>query len=695
MCKSHAKAQYPYDAFFSYATDPDHDLVRELEKFLEGFHETPTPAHVELRPLEICVDGSDFTLPKSIVKNDPSVELPELIQAYLSSSKYLVVFCSENVRSSRWVQEEVEWFLKHRQLRHILVAITEGHDPSAHPEQVFPDALIRAKLNKRPWYDFRGAPSRNEPEWKKVRDFDDNKVRLAADLLGLSAGKILPSWYREKARLEAARAEQANVERLTTLGVALVKDGDAETAIISDVAQINSEIADRIAQRESIRRVQFPWSSKALRFRSLNKLLSADSLDLSGSQLTNPVVLSGLENIERLDLSNTPLESLSALTLIPNLRSLNVSRCPRLKDFRPLAEMSRLRELDVSSNTAFEDLSPIEHLPLLRALNVDGVGKHPARLNGRSLAAVRKLESLEYLSLNATRVYPHDLKALADLTGLRILLLDGNESITSLAPLASLTGLETLDLGYAGLGEFDSLGGGVAPLRALSALRELRLWNAELVDLEGIGDLSNLEILDISGNQITSLAPIQSLKKLRVLKAESNRFDCVDVLEDLPDLEQLSLSGNIRDFTPLRKLTNLRILDLAHSNIQDLEPLAGLHKLRELNISRTPAKSYKPLARLQNLVHLNVYHSDGSLGPLQALRKLRLLVVPHGWGDRKQLDSLRKRRKRLAIHMPDLYDPHPDPRPDISGIRVNGRLTRFQIGASGLIVVSPDDKETQ
>jgi hypothetical protein len=63
-----------YDAFISYATDPDYLLVRELEIFLETFHDTPTPSGIELRPLSICVDGSDLhsqriSLPRTLARS--------------------------------------------------------------------------------------------------------------------------------------------------------------------------------------------------------------------------------------------------------------------------------------------------------------------------------------------------------------------------------------------------------------------------------------------------------------------------------------------------------------------------------------------------------------------------------------------------------------------------------------------------
>jgi hypothetical protein len=54
-----------YDAFASYATDPDRDLVRDVEDFIESLHDDPLMPAEFRSPLELCVDGRDFRIPKS------------------------------------------------------------------------------------------------------------------------------------------------------------------------------------------------------------------------------------------------------------------------------------------------------------------------------------------------------------------------------------------------------------------------------------------------------------------------------------------------------------------------------------------------------------------------------------------------------------------------------------------------------
>ena len=138
MSRSQDNEDFLYDVFLSYASDPDYQLVRELEIFLETFHETPTPSSIELRPLQACVDGSDFTLPKSFPKDDPALELPSVVESYLEASRFLLVLCSGNAKNSAWVNKEIAWFLENRPYHRILLSVTEGVDPIAVPEEVFP-----------------------------------------------------------------------------------------------------------------------------------------------------------------------------------------------------------------------------------------------------------------------------------------------------------------------------------------------------------------------------------------------------------------------------------------------------------------------------------------------------------------------------------------------------------------------------
>ena len=84
----------------------------------------------------------------------------------------------------------------------MLLIVTEGIDPGASPEEVFSQRIRDAELHKKVWYDFRGNHKKKAKEWSKVRNFDDERIRLAADLNHSTLGLLQPIWYQEECRRE-------------------------------------------------------------------------------------------------------------------------------------------------------------------------------------------------------------------------------------------------------------------------------------------------------------------------------------------------------------------------------------------------------------------------------------------------------------------------------------------------------------
>ncbi|HYG82162.1 MAG TPA: TIR domain-containing protein, partial [Pyrinomonadaceae bacterium] len=235
---------YDFDIFISYATDPDYKLARELKSFIETFHRLPTPENLRLRPLRVCVDGSDFH--KSARAGG---EVGAIIEDYLARSKALLVLCSKNARRSPWIAQELSFFLGRPGPAAVILAVTEGAD--LNDPGVYPPAAVEAGLHKRIAYDFRGAHGRALPDWRSVRDYDDERTRLAANLYDKPAGEIQPIWFREQRR--QARNKKRIIVAAVVIALALIATivyfylnaeknalAEAERARQTYVANINS-----------------------------------------------------------------------------------------------------------------------------------------------------------------------------------------------------------------------------------------------------------------------------------------------------------------------------------------------------------------------------------------------------------------------------------------------------------------------
>ena len=80
--------------------------------------------------------------------------------------------------------------------------------------------------------------------------------------------------------------------------------------------------------------------------------------------------------------------------------------------------------------------------------------------------------------------------------------------------------------------------------------------DAGIKTLEGIGALTSLEQLELSGNGISNLAPLLPLKNLRLLSVRNNRINDIGPLESIATLRFVSLQGN--DDIPCRQLDDLQ-----------------------------------------------------------------------------------------------------------------------------------------
>lgn len=219
-------AEFDFDVFISYTTATDYALVRDLEPFLERFHRLKTPDGHVLSRLQACVDGSDFSVTAlrraarrtaATSATDEADELWRLIVAQLSRCRRLLVVCPGKEHEGPWVGRELEWFLANRGRDDVLLAISAGAEPWRAPTAFFAERIIKEGLHEKLWYDLRGFRRRAARGWTKVRDFDDERTRLAADLSGVPAGVVQPAWRRRERRRMRAWVAGASAVAVTLL----------------------------------------------------------------------------------------------------------------------------------------------------------------------------------------------------------------------------------------------------------------------------------------------------------------------------------------------------------------------------------------------------------------------------------------------------------------------------------------------
>ncbi len=91
-----------------------------------------------------------------------------------------------------------------------------------------------------------------------------------------------------------------------------------------------------------------------------------------------------------------------------------------------------------------------------------------------------------------------------------------------------------------------------------------------IADLDGIEQLTRLEVLDLYGNQIRELSPLAGLRRLRYLDLGSNQVEEVTALSSLKSLQVLLLADNaVTEVSALAGLDSLQSVDLTGNPLSE------------------------------------------------------------------------------------------------------------------------------
>ena len=138
-------------------------------------------------------------------------------------------------------------------------------------------------------------------------------------------------------------------------------------------------------------------------------------------------------------------------------------------------------------------------------------------------------------------------------------------------------------------------------------LTALTANNADIRELTGLEQASNLTTLSLNGNNLSNIAPLTGLSKLTTLSLNDN---------------------NISDVAPLAGLAQLQTLSLKNNNLADVTPLSGLTQLKTLSLDNNRLWNVSAFTRLTELQTLSLNNNDLSdIAPLTSLRRLKTLQL--------------------------------------------------------------------
>ncbi len=101
-------------------------------------------------------------------------------------------------------------------------------------------------------------------------------------------------------------------------------------------------------------------------------------------------------------------------------------------------------------------------------------------------------------------------------------------------------------------------------------MRDLRFHENKIERIEGLEDMTELDLLTLSNNQIGRIEGLERLVHLRELHLGVNRIPRIEGLDTLVNLRELTLYGNrITCIEGLHHLECLEHLDLQHNRMVD------------------------------------------------------------------------------------------------------------------------------
>jgi hypothetical protein len=286
-----------YDAFISYSHLADDALAATLQAGLESF---ASPWY-RSRTLRVFRDTTDLTATPGLLTE---------ITGALSASRWFVLVASERAAQSRWVNEEVAWWLANRNHKRLLIALSSG-----------------------------------EILWKG-RDFDWEYTTALPPALG-GAFTEEPGWIdlREVKRALAKGGDAASFRRRTRLTRQRARRqvGDWVAALAAPIREVAKDtlVGEHLRHRKQTRRVvqavlagmlTLTVAASAATFIAANQLgqarrqariaISREVAALSGNLLARHLDLAELFAVEayRLDPSPQALAALfQAVTASPHL----------------------------------------------------------------------------------------------------------------------------------------------------------------------------------------------------------------------------------------------------------------------------------------------------------------------------------------------------------------------------------------
>lgn len=218
------------------------------------------------------------------------------------------------------------------------------------------------------------------------------------------------------------------------------------------------------------------------------------------------------------------------------------------------------------------------------------------------------LPNLQRLTANDSTCV--DFNVISQLSQLRELTVTGCPlSASDLASIASLPQLQTLNLSSCQLSS-------IAALSGAAGLSVLELGDNMIRDISVISGMTQLQKLDLERNALVSLEALRNLRDLQYLDVSDNSISSISAVSELVNLTWLDVSNNdLMNLSGVEKLTLLTELNASHNNLTSIDELINATSMVKLNVSNNTLLTIDSVAVMPMLDTLDFSYNEVSTLP--------------------------------------------------------------------------------
>ena len=265
--------------------------------------------------------------------------------------------------------------------------------------------------------------------------------------------------------------------------------------------------------------------------------------------------------------------------------------------------------LEITVPEGVESLADLQYFTYLETLNIHNMGS-------LDLTPVSSLSTLKTLNITDCEISQASLKAIGNVRSLRSLTMSSC-GLSTVAPLEGLVELTHLDLS-------DNTLRNITVFAGFAKLQELRMADNVITDLDALAGLKSLTYLDITNNSVQSIKPIHVLTGLQTLMANNNAISAVDGISAMSGLNILQLSQNgLLDMSPIAGCASLTELDISKNDLKSIAAVKDMTTLFRLNASNNRLTELPVFTANHKLGYINVsYNQIRDIQALSALPEL-------------------------------------------------------------------------